>query len=900
MRFDSDVSTKKIHSIEIENFLGVDLSSSPINVSKKHACYMENLINVDGVNQKRNGWTELSSVGGKINGIFKFKVKRNNQEDNITLIHAGKDVYRLFYDETKDYYELDLLKSNCLNNSSSNAFLSDNKIYIIGGNFLVFGSTKTSRNYEVFDSTKTYTKNDIVEYMGNIYKYVSDNFVSVKPNELRASNYWSKIGSYYSLREVKDDEDTFIPTTTIGITADSVSGEVTKLDDINLLCSKRKNKMLGLDTSELSDKNVSWTVDNKSILKNTIISIDVENENGTINLYNKEGHYNKLYFLRNSLDVECGSADFDTGVITINSELVDIKPLTNEDNITVTYIPYMADDTISKCSFGALFGVNGLSDTLFLSGNPDHPNKDFYSYTVSEDFTYFSEYNSETFGTVSFKINAYVRMSDGTQAIVKENTSSEPTIYYRTASTQTDETTGAVKIVFPITVGAVGEGAVNNFSNGSMLNDNLILSINGLFGLALKSNIATNERYAQERDRYFHSHLIKHSLENAVAVVYKGKFFLSVEDDCYVLDSKYKSSVSGDAEDTFNYECWPWKNIQATSFCVYQNELYFGTLDGKICKFDTDTFKDTSRHIIDGGNLTIEPIIENEPNSNLIIVSNAQAEYICNDKQLMFTNEAVVYSENMIKSSLIRELSISETKIVTITFSENISTIFNKNDKLYIESSAGKTLANVTQISTDEIQLDCKDLSIIDLENVTKNQIYGVLNYKKLFITEFQEYLLDNTKCWGFRLKDKYDNLVKIKGFTVGLDYINADLFEVSEVKSVWYSAPLDLGLNDYSKNLESISVVLDPILKGKMNVGYETRKLSYDLMVNSNSFDFTDIDFNNLTFETAFTSSYTKRIRERNVNYIMFKACSSDDKNSALQCLKVTFTVYKKNRGGR
>ena len=38
-----------------------------------------------------------------------------------------------------------------------------------------------------------------------------------------------------------------------------------------------------------------------------------------------------------------------------------------------------------------------------------------------------------------------------------------------------------------------------------------------------------------------------------------------------------------DADDTFNYECWYWEDIDISCFCVFKDKLYFGTNDGKYC-----------------------------------------------------------------------------------------------------------------------------------------------------------------------------------------------------------------------------------------------------------------------------------------------------------------------------
>jgi hypothetical protein len=56
-----------------------------------------------------------------------------------------------------------------------------------------------------------------------------------------------------------------------------------------------------------------------------------------------------------------------------------------------------------------------------------------------------------------------------------------------------------------------------------------------------------------------------------------------------VLDGKNKaykerSIVAND----FNYECYHWTNIPAVCLLSVNGELFFGTADGRICKFNTD------------------------------------------------------------------------------------------------------------------------------------------------------------------------------------------------------------------------------------------------------------------------------------------------------------------------
>jgi hypothetical protein len=515
----------------------------------------------------------------------------------------------------------------------------------------------------------------------------------------------------------------------------------------------------------------------------------------------EEGINHKFLFSRYDL-TRLGYIDFENGILYLFDTL-DLEPKTVEDNITVYFQAYKWDHTINNCSFGCKFGYNGR-DTLFFSGNKNYPNQDFYSYTVEEDFTYFPADNIESFGSATSAVKSYLQVSDGTLVILKEQYGSEPTIYYRTASYKTNEI-GATVIQFPVTQGACGEGAVNAYTTGNLGGDNLFVSPNGIFGLALAENIVVNERYARERDRFIHSKLIKHDLSNAVATVYKGRYLLALDDICYVLDSRFKSTSEEDVDDTYAYESWYWDNIPARCFCSYNNELYFGTKTGGLCKFKNNSYTDDKIQKL--GVVSINPYNE----GNYITVSDNFSKIIANDAKV--------------------KISLYKNKTFYVTEFDGLNTF-----KIYDENG----IFNLEEYS-----------EIPEMEIIVKNPVVAT-----------------------------------------------------------WQSAILDLGLYDYSKCLDSLSVVLSPDFHGKVRFGYETKRVTLDLMAKQitgaeteqshHFFDFDNIDFENFTFESAFASSYTKRIRERNINYIMFKAVMDDDKNSALMSIKVDYTLYKKNRGVR
>ena len=60
-----------------------------------------------------------------------------------------------------------------------------------------------------------------------------------------------------------------------------------------------------------------------------------------------------------------------------------------------------------------------------------------------------------------------------------------------------------------------------------------------------------------------------------------------MNDHCYVLDGRNKSQDKYNNTD-YLYEAYYWENIPAKVFYVYEGELYFGTSDGRLCRFNTD------------------------------------------------------------------------------------------------------------------------------------------------------------------------------------------------------------------------------------------------------------------------------------------------------------------------
>ena len=853
MRVTTNISRKSRNQTTLEGFKGVDFSSSPLNVSTYRASSMRNLINENGVNKKRNGWNELirfvdgNGFARKINGIFTFNI---NQEEKI-LVHAGTKIYQLIPNDD-GFDTIDLIKDN-INVDSSNirdersqAFVYQNKIWILCGDYLCYGR---------FD------------------------------------------GENYELRRVKNDLYTYIPTTTMGIENESVTTAQRKsFETVNVLNNKRKNGMLG--TTDNASKSYTWRVDAGVIDKDTYVEVMITTENGTSVLSNTGSDKTKLM-----LDgVVKGSIHFANGTITLTN--IDTTPVIgNEDNIYVIFernVEGLAE-RITHSKFGGCFGSYAVSDRLFVAGNENYPNIDFHS--EAEDFSYFPEYNEAVFGSTGSKIVSYARLGDGTLAILKEYSSQEPTIYFRTTGTYADED-GFNREIFPIQPGAIGEGAVSSYAQANLSGDNLFLSANGIYGIVLAENIAVNERYARERSKFINSKLTLNNLKDAVAVVYKNRYYLAVDNVCYVLDARFKTTTESDMDDTYNYECWFWDNIPARCFNIYKDDLYFGTADGRICIFDNE-YVDRTYQEFASGNISVN--YEGDYD-NKVVVNKAFSDDLKTGHIFEFRSD--VYSVVLHKKDITQ---VSNNKIFS-TF--RVLQTLNFGQKVKIDEVEGLTdfgekdyyISNI-DLGNLCFSLEDEEGNEVEIDRSAKFRIIENLKGQQLIIANEN----DDVEPYYFQLrKDELSALLEFALFNnkASATQDSGYLIYRNPVEAEWISPILDLGTNNQSKSLDSITIQVDSSANGLVNFGYETRRV--DSMLESKQikrtsdaekqlvFSFDDIDFNNFSFETAFASSYTKRMHERNFNYIIFKWISKDDKNSAVNSIGVVYHLCKNNRGLR
>lgn len=357
-----------------------------------------------------------------------------------------------------------------------------------------------------------------------------------------------------------------IPTTCIARVPDGVTvptGSTAKastpFEEINLLTSKAKNSFAGNATATI------YVLDTKGIT-----SVDEVKVNGvvvttgfTVSLANAANYgYPTVTFTAAP------------GVSTLGAGV---------DNIVITWSKTVSgnSDKITKCTIVAEYGYYN-DNRFFFAGNPTAKNTDWCSGV--DDPTYWPEYGYTKIGADTNPIMGYLKQGDAL-AIIKADNEQDAEIFLRTAVMDTDGT-----VIFPVKQGVKGTGAISKGGFANMVSDSLFLAKEGVFGLVTTNT--SNEREAKNRSYYVNAKLTKEtSLSSAVMASWQGLLLVVAGTNCYVADNR-----QGD------YRWYFWTNIPAVVFLMTDDDLYFGTAEGYICRFNNDT--ERMDRYSDGGTMT--------------------------------------------------------------------------------------------------------------------------------------------------------------------------------------------------------------------------------------------------------------------------------------------------------
>ena len=253
------------------------------------------------------------------------------------------------------------------------------------------------------------------------------------------------------------------------------------------------------------------------------------------------------------------------------------------DNVKIQFKSTTEDlaNLINECRFCAPFGYQGNNQRLFFSGNKNHPNVDWHSELVESqpDPTYVPD---DTFAVIgSQPITGYLRLSDGTLAILKKLSDTDCSIYYRTSNVS------GMYDIFPLLSGTKNVGCLSNYTCVNVRNASLFLSEQGVFETVTGEASAALERYADNKSYYINPKLLTETnLEKAKAIGINDFYYLCINNNIYVADtSKYTQTNNNTI---YQFQWYFLNNIPVRSLLRWNNELVIGDDLGQIKMFGDD------------------------------------------------------------------------------------------------------------------------------------------------------------------------------------------------------------------------------------------------------------------------------------------------------------------------
>lgn len=283
-------------------------------------------------------------------------------------------------------------------------------------------------------------------------------------------------------------------------------------------------------------------------------------------------------------DTQAENKDFkvnrSTGVITFTKP-PGKSPITGEDNVKITAARTVADyaDRILKCRFGVRFGVNGAADRLFVSGNPEWPNRDWFS--GQNDPTYWPDTAYAVLGSEHSAVVGY-SIVNNLLAAHKDSSETDRNVIIRRGDLLENQPS------FPIVNTLQGPGAVAPFSFAYLGTEPVFLTDLGVF--AITPSDISGERYSQNRSYYVNGALCREpDLQQAFAFVHRDLYWLCLNGAAYILDGLQKiASGRSEPYSTRQYACFYRTNLPARVLWQQDGTLCFGSGQGDVYAFYTD------------------------------------------------------------------------------------------------------------------------------------------------------------------------------------------------------------------------------------------------------------------------------------------------------------------------
>lgn len=497
-----DAPTIKRSVYNVEKFKGIDLSSSPAQISETRSPDAPNMIgDLLGKPTKRTGYHLVRNYGAKINGRYEILGHE--------VIHAGTNLY----------LDGNLVWSG-MKNGKSTAQTVGEKLYIFDGEEPV-----------ICDGEDAFPLSDEA--------YIPTVYISKEP-----------------------------------------SGGGEAYEDINLLSDKFRDEFFVSEANkDVTEFQLSFAELNK-----TKVTAQVLDENGN--------WIDKVEGVDFTVDRTLGTVTFGTAPGQ--------APVSGEDNVRIVASKFFEGyyEKIAGCNQSVAYNSAGTQNRIFVSGNADYPNVDFWCQADKPE--YFPDLNYMSVGEGKCKIIGY-SILEGQLATHITPAYDGRSIILRNYKIDEDD-----RATFPIVGVMQGEEAIAPRSFVYMETEPLFITQRGIY--AITSADIDGRMYTQNRSYYINKvFTAEEGLANAECAKFRQYYVISLNKKLYLIDTAQKSFQKGEPLSNFQYECYLWTNIDANVLWENDGVLYFGDADGNVCAFATDTQASISYEDYNAdGNVAIE------------------------------------------------------------------------------------------------------------------------------------------------------------------------------------------------------------------------------------------------------------------------------------------------------
>lgn len=514
-RFDVPVSPAK-NIYVINRFLGCDFTSSSSAVDANHSSNCVNMIRyMPGKIRKRMGYGSIAKGDGTVYAIWKW------DNDNY-IAHVGTTMYHIGRDSNNEF---DFSPISTGEDTSYSQILKDrnNGSVIVGAEKYSF--IRSGDEAIIFGHDR-------------LWFYNSNNGV-------------------YNLLYSPNEYDLYVPTVTISKTPDA-GGE--SYEAFNLLSGRF------CESFYVSSDYATTKVFEMSI--NTLDSID------HVEVMDNNGN-----FIPKTINTDY-TVNLSEGKITFRTA-PGASPVEGEDNIHIiaTKNSIAKISRIANCRFAIAYGVGGNYDRVFISGNPEYPNYDWYS--AMNDLTYFPDKNFSVLGSDASPINGYAIVSNNLVTLKGDGSDRQ------TAIVRVGTLDSYGDPVFTVTNSLQGSPVIAPDTSAMAGIEPMFLTEQGI--MAITSSDLSGESIMNSRSFYLNGKLLQEPhLENAFSIRNGDYYMLFVNSHVYILDTLQAITTENTPYSSRQYATFYWENIPATCAITIDEVVYFGTEDGHIMKFYTD------------------------------------------------------------------------------------------------------------------------------------------------------------------------------------------------------------------------------------------------------------------------------------------------------------------------